>query len=66
MALEDTMPKTDDPHCYFCSQELTDDNYCYGCGCYVCSCCDGRDPGAMGSHPVEDHEDYGDDEEDDD
>ena len=56
MALEDAMPKDDDPRCYFCSQEVTDDSYCYGCGYYVCTCCDHRDPGAMGSHPVEDHE----------
>ena len=59
------MPKDDDPRCYFCSQELPgDDNYCYGCGHYICSCCDHRDPGAMGSHPVEDHEDDGSCEED--
>lgn len=61
------MPKDEDPHCYFCSQEVTDDNYCHGCGHYVCTPCDHRDPGAMGSHPAEDHEEreWGEDEDED-
>lgn len=50
------MSKTSNPTCCFCGKAVTDDSYCYGCEHYVCEDCDHRDPGAMGSHPFEDHE----------
>lgn len=50
-----------DHTCYFCGKTVGDEYYCYGCGEYVCGDCGHRNPGAVGPHPVEDHEGDGED-----
>jgi len=39
--------------CHFCGKKVTEDEYCFGCGNYVCSCCDKNEP--FGDHKVEEH-----------
>lgn len=51
------MEDSESPTCYFCGEEVTDDDYCYGCGEYVCEDCDENSP--MGDHNVEDHQEIG-------
>jgi len=42
-----------EPQCYFCGVVCYEEDFCYGCGKYVCSCCDKMHP--VGHHKPEEH-----------